>query len=158
VLGRTRLAIGITTREGRVLSSQSRFGVRVVNAERFSDEELAFAVKGKDRFFLDRYLGSKGVSLIVREFYMRSKPGREGKTSDAKVKNDRKLARAKLFYKERMRVHGDVKRARAEMTERFPMHIDKAARLTEGNITHINRICDEMSDPVVLKLWGTATE
>jgi hypothetical protein len=115
------------------------------DAQLFSDEELEQAVKQKDRHLLDRYLASRDVHAAVRAFYLQSVPGRTGKKLASTAENNLRLARAKLLYRKRMEAHGDVRRARAEMLAEFDMAEETAARLTEGRIPDVNRICAEIS-------------
>lgn len=124
----------------------------------FTREELEAAIARRDRDLLDSHLESRGVESCLREFYLQSKPNREGKRSAAKVENDHRLARAKLLYKERMAAHGNVERARAEMIERFPMALETAVKLTEGRMTAVNQILLEYQDRPISKSGGATAE
>jgi hypothetical protein len=117
-------------------------------------DDIARAIRQRDRTLLDRVLEFYGVPANVRAFYRQSVPGRTGKTSKFTADRNRSLARAKLFYSARMAEHADVKRARAEMMASFPklMTEETAVRLTEGRMPHINRICAEISGPPDFKI------
>lgn len=123
------------------------------DAQQFSEQELADAVRQKDRGLIDLYLASRGVNADVRAFIMRSKPNREKTATQGKEERDLRYAQAKLFYTEQRKKH-DVERARDETLKAFPMHIETLVRITEGDLTHVNRICAEISSPDVSKSRG----